>query len=111
MSRCPEAALKLNLAADPEARASSPVLSAARAYIQLHLRDDPSDPNGYTWSPGDHQLVWDADRLYDSHSCDEGLHCSFVIIGPNPTGEFESVFYRVGEATALDAASALADAP
>ena len=82
----------------------------ARAYIQLHLRDDPSDPDGYMWSPGDHEIAWDAGQLYDSDSCEEGLLCRFIIIGPNPTGEFESVFYRVNEATALEAARQFTDA-
>lgn len=94
-----------------------------RMAIQLQLRDDPSDPNGFEWSPGNHQMVWDL-RLAPKSTClDESpqqespfpqldsrfwrpvgeaaaysdsllYYCRFSVLGPNPAGH-AALFYRV----------------
>ena len=81
--------------------ASSDLLSPSwRFAIQLQLRDDPTDSSGFWWSPGHrHEVVWESNFE------------AFRIIGQSPSGEWDSVFHRVSEEDALEAARTHADAP
>ena len=104
-------------------RTASGHQATERMAIQLQLRDDPSDPNGFEWSPGNHQMVWDL-RLAPKSTClDESpqqespipqldsrfgrpvgeaaaysdsllYYCRFSVLGPNPAGH-AALFYRV----------------
>ena len=87
-----------------------------RMFIQLQLRENPSDPNGFEWSPGNHLIDWNDGksqvRLEDdpSLSLEEGYPL-FYVLGPNPTGGSDALFYRVSESVALEAARTRQDAP
>ena len=68
--------------------------------VQLRLRDDPGDENGFWWSPDrHHDLRWESDLD------------AFNIVGQNPNGEHRSLFYRVAPEEALQAADTIDDAP
>ena len=105
----------------------------AQMAIQLRLRDDPSDPDGFEWSPGEHSLRWVLPAVANLEEChggggaagEQGAHeggedggspaanyyCGFHIAGPNPSGGQLAHFYRVSEQTASVAARAYVDAP
>ena len=69
--------------------------------IQLQLRDNPEDPQGFWWSDGhNHEVVWEDERL-----------TQFSIVGQNPAGTMRSIFSRVSENEAREAASLTEDAP
>ena len=66
----------------------------------LHLRDDPSDPSGFWWSPGHyHEVVWEDERLQ-----------AYKLVGTNPSGAMAGHFYRVTAEEALEAAQMKDDA-
>ena len=75
----------------------------SRMPIQLKLRDDPSDADGFVWSAFHHDLVWDGDVSADLEE--------FFIEGINPSGSARSRFHRVEPAEAVEAAKRLPDAP
>lgn len=67
--------------------------------IQLQLRDDVDNENGYWWSPPDyHHVEWQRDFQ------------AFHIVGQNPAGLLRARFHRVSHSEALEAAARTADA-
>ena len=83
-------------------------------HVQLRLRDEPTDPDGFEWSPGDHEIEWEPAASSCSSGGDDDadgrIHCGFWLLGPNPAGEQSAYFRRVDKATALEAARTLGDA-
>ena len=72
-------------------------------FIQLQLRDNPNDPHGFEWSPGQHVVEWDV-------SGDEDTYPRFFVHGTNPMSS-TGTFYRVDELVAVEAARTQQDAP
>ena len=99
-----------------------------RMAIQLQLRDNPNDPNGFEWSRGNHFISWATQLPGKPSSCygaeqlevsdytagDENetlrYFCSFLVIGPNPSSRSSARFFRVPERIAIEAALSFGDA-
>ena len=72
-----------------------------RMPIQLQLRDDVHDEEGFWWSPGQHhEIEW------------EPGYAAYHLLGQNPSPRTRNaLFYRVSEAEAREAARTHSDAP